>query len=703
MTRGAPRCSRTRTCCARWRPTCCSVAAEERRATELRAACARREAALLRDAALLLDRRPDGRARRALAALPLAELRRAAGAARRGRARAAAPARRPRARALECEALDDAAPPAADEDALALRRDALLDLLLEERALDRLGDGVGRPADATSGAGLALAAGGALVAAGLLASAGERAPWFAAGAALALGAALLTVRDARRPSGRHAPAASRARLADARARLELDDDVPLVIALRETEDALRAARESARTRGRRDVLAARRARLLSDVERARESFHDARRATFALLAEVPVAPARLAAGGPELLADVRILQDALAALDELAAPLHHLELRAARRVRRASALARRLGREPGNDPVRRVAAWADDLPDAQRAERVAEHARSALPAAREELAATRAACTEAASARRHLRELFAALAPDGDPDEGLRRAERADALRREADTLERALSAEVPAWRDRLDEADGGAESDADTASAPDSDDELALERERVRLDELAARQLAASERRARLDEEQRALAEQPGPDDLDGELDALHEELERVRVAHDRRALLAAVLRAADARWRALHEPDVLRRASRWVERLTVGRWNAVLVDADGDEPRLLARARDDDAARPVDEALSRATRDQVRLAFRLALAERADAGEPLPVLLDEAFANWDAPRTDVAADLLRAVADERQVLLFTARPELAERLAFLTGARLVSLPGDRPCAEAPGARVGA
>jgi uncharacterized protein YhaN len=75
-----------------------------------------------------------------------------------------------------------------------------------------------------------------------------------------------------------------------------------------------------------------------------------------------------------------------------------------------------------------------------------------------------------------------------------------------------------------------------------------------------------------------------------------------------------------------------------------------------------------------PEDE--SRATREQIYLALRLALADHlARDGEPLPIILDDVAVDFDPNGLDAAIRLLGDIGAQRQVLFFTCHPEVMER----------------------------
>jgi len=83
----------------------------------------------------------------------------------------------------------------------------------------------------------------------------------------------------------------------------------------------------------------------------------------------------------------------------------------------------------------------------------------------------------------------------------------------------------------------------------------------------------------------------------------------------------------------------------------------------------------------------LSTGTREQVYFSLRLAIMDHLDSeGERLPVLVDEAFVNWDPSRRERLLGILDHLARTRQVFVFTCHPEWAEQLTG-RGGRLVEL----------------
>jgi uncharacterized protein YhaN len=120
-------------------------------------------------------------------------------------------------------------------------------------------------------------------------------------------------------------------------------------------------------------------------------------------------------------------------------------------------------------------------------------------------------------------------------------------------------------------------------------------------------------------------------------------------------------------------HQPAVLREASRWLERLTEGRYTAVTTSIH--EARLEVHDHAGTVWNP--DRLSRGTREQVFLALRLALVKDLERrGVHLPVVIDDALVNFDDQRALAAARVLMEFATEqpgRQMLVLTCHAHVA------------------------------
>lgn len=197
--------------------------------------------------------------------------------------------------------------------------------------------------------------------------------------------------------------------------------------------------------------------------------------------------------------------------------------------------------------------------------------------------------------------------------------------------------------------------------------------------------------------------------EEIDGEINSLHERLGRVKQelidaeSDDRSATLRferervyeqlqgayrelaaidVVERSAKATADELertYQPPTLAAASRYLERMTLGRYDRVWTPFG--ESRLLVNGHsgfegDGKSSSFRVEQLSRGTREQVFLALRLALvAHLADDGVELPFVLDDVLVNFDRDRTEAAVDTLIDFAREgRQVLCLTCHEHVAE-----------------------------
>lgn len=207
-------------------------------------------------------------------------------------------------------------------------------------------------------------------------------------------------------------------------------------------------------------------------------------------------------------------------------------------------------------------------------------------------------------------------------------------------------------------------------------------------LDATTLRHLEIAAERAR-EAASYALTEASG---LRERLRGMLDSLPSIADLEDERAACVAV------RDRALRQLEALRRASGLIEEsarrvhrevaprlaasvagrlalLTEGAYDEVHVDPERFAVRLHSRGRPD--LIPV-EHVSHGTRDQVGLLLRLALTEvLGEAGEPVPLLLDDPLLSSDPRRRRTAIEFLLRLSADTQVLLTTADPAVAEQVA--------------------------
>jgi uncharacterized protein YhaN len=145
-------------------------------------------------------------------------------------------------------------------------------------------------------------------------------------------------------------------------------------------------------------------------------------------------------------------------------------------------------------------------------------------------------------------------------------------------------------------------------------------------------------------------------------------------------------LVEAVRKKYETERQPETLREASRYFERLTEGKYRRVWTPL---EAGILFVDTKDGEKLSVD-LLSRGTREQLFLALRLALVDLyAKRGKTMPLVLDDVLVNFDTRRTRIAAELLCDFAtDHRQLLLFTCHEHIYHLFKTLR-AELRLLPG--------------
>lgn len=106
----------------------------------------------------------------------------------------------------------------------------------------------------------------------------------------------------------------------------------------------------------------------------------------------------------------------------------------------------------------------------------------------------------------------------------------------------------------------------------------------------------------------------------------------------------------------------------SRYVSLFTAGAYDSVRLDEQG-QLQILTEGRE---VRP--ELLSCGTLEQIYLALRLAVGNVVTKEEPLPILLDEAFAMYDDDRLAQTLQTLSTL--QNQIFLFTCQKREVEML---------------------------
>lgn len=181
----------------------------------------------------------------------------------------------------------------------------------------------------------------------------------------------------------------------------------------------------------------------------------------------------------------------------------------------------------------------------------------------------------------------------------------------------------------------------------------------------------ALEEKQAHVEAELARLVQSRDVDQAKLALAALeHQIVRRVRRQQTSR-LLAELLERVRQHYELENQPETLRRASVFLAQMTEGRYVRVWTPIS--ERVLLVEDATGKNWR-VDE-LSRGTREQLFLSFRLAIVERsAEQGIRLPLVLDDVLVNFDFQRAAAACRTLRAFAEaSHQVLLLTCHDHIA------------------------------
>lgn len=157
----------------------------------------------------------------------------------------------------------------------------------------------------------------------------------------------------------------------------------------------------------------------------------------------------------------------------------------------------------------------------------------------------------------------------------------------------------------------------------------------------------------------------------------SLSEEYEALTMAID-------VLREADAEIQARFAPMLSERASELLSTMTGGKYETLTFNKE-----LAASVEEKDSVIAHSALyLSGGTLDQIYFALRLAICElMLPEDDPCPIVLDDAFANFDDERVARALEILYEIAKKRQVILFTCHKRESEMLRNRKDVNIVSI----------------
>ncbi len=153
----------------------------------------------------------------------------------------------------------------------------------------------------------------------------------------------------------------------------------------------------------------------------------------------------------------------------------------------------------------------------------------------------------------------------------------------------------------------------------------------------------------------------QEGP--LKARLETLSRRIARLEDTYYALEMAQDALHAATAELQRRFAPRISKRAQELFSQLTGGRYRELSMSAD---MSLNTAAEHEDVQRPS-QWRSDGTIDQLYLALRLAVAE--ELTPHAPIVLDDALVRFDDTRLKEAMALLKAAAEQKQVILFTCQ----------------------------------
>ncbi|MFC1730555.1 AAA family ATPase [candidate division KSB1 bacterium] len=118
--------------------------------------------------------------------------------------------------------------------------------------------------------------------------------------------------------------------------------------------------------------------------------------------------------------------------------------------------------------------------------------------------------------------------------------------------------------------------------------------------------------------------------------------------------------------------QPEVIKAAGRYFSLITNGAYMQVVSQPDTGRMYIVDRHS---KVKYVGDALSRGTAEELYYSLRLGLiSEFSSRTEPLPVIMDDVFVNFDPKRAESAAGTLGELSRTNQVFYFTCHPSIAE-----------------------------
>jgi len=130
--------------------------------------------------------------------------------------------------------------------------------------------------------------------------------------------------------------------------------------------------------------------------------------------------------------------------------------------------------------------------------------------------------------------------------------------------------------------------------------------------------------------------------------------------------------LKQAKDKYQEKYLAGVIRVASAYFSKLTAGRYREIFPP----EAKELFQVEASNFMRYTVEELSQGTIDQLYVSLRLAISKVMSDKLVVPMMIDDAFVNFDNRRTAQMIDIIEQFAETQQILFFTCKKDVATRL---------------------------
>ena len=197
---------------------------------------------------------------------------------------------------------------------------------------------------------------------------------------------------------------------------------------------------------------------------------------------------------------------------------------------------------------------------------------------------------------------------------------------------------------------------------------------------------------RGELMQEVKVLGDDSRLDEVRLELNSIETEISKLKLKWQELGASTQMLEMIRESYESKRQPETLREASKYLERLSDGKYVRIWTRMTGEE-LLVDNVNDETIAV---EKLSRGTREAVFLSLRLALVGAyARRGAVIPMVLDDVLVNFDGHRARNAAEVLYDFSrNGYQILMFTCHDHIRDIFHSL-GADVRILPAHRDVYE--------